>query len=152
LDIILSFHGEHRFLSNFYEKPVFYEDRWYPTSEHAYVAAKTTNSSIRDEIMLINSPGKIKRFGRTIQIRSDWDSIKVSQMRIILESKFRKEHHESDFSEPLFPRLKSTGNALLIEGNTWGDTFWGQCPIGTGKNMLGKLLMSIRDDIEDFFE
>ena len=150
--MITSFNGENRFLSNFYEKSVFYDGRWYPTSEHAYVAAKTLNSSIRDEITLINSPGKIKRFGRTIQIRSDWDSVKVSQMRIILESKFRNEHDANDFSERLFPRLKATGNALLVEVNTWGDTFWGECPVGNGKNVLGKLLMSIRDDVQNFFE
>jgi hypothetical protein len=43
--------------------------------------------------------------------------------------------------------LLATGNAELIEGNNWRDTFWGQCPIGTGANHLGRLLMQVRKEI-----
>jgi predicted NAD-dependent protein-ADP-ribosyltransferase YbiA (DUF1768 family) len=43
--------------------------------------------------------------------------------------------------------LMKTSPVKLIEGNTWGDTFWGECPLGTGKNMLGKLLMYERDGL-----
>ena len=39
--------------------------------------------------------------------------------------------------------LKYTGDAELIEGNNWGDTFWGVCN-GVGENHLGKLLMARR--------
>lgn len=60
-------------------------------------------------------------------------------MRIILENKF------GDYE--LRKKLDSTKGYELIEGNSWGDRFWGQSPLGTGKNELGKLLMSIRDDI-----
>jgi predicted NAD-dependent protein-ADP-ribosyltransferase YbiA (DUF1768 family) len=63
-------------------------------------------------------------------------------MRIILENKF------GDYE--LRERLNSTKGCELIEGNTWGDKFWGQCPLGNGRNELGKLLMSIRDDITRF--
>lgn len=58
-------------------------------------------------------------------------------MRAILESKF------SD--KQLYNLLLETKPRLLVEGNYWGDTFWGQCPVGVGENNLGKLLMEIRD-------
>ena len=42
--------------------------------------------------------------------------------------------------------LLNTDNAKLIEGNWWGDKFWGICN-GVGENNLGKLLMEVRDEI-----
>jgi ribA/ribD-fused uncharacterized protein len=117
---------------------VLYDGILYPSSEHAYVAAKTTNLETRKVIADISTPGQVKRFGRLLDLRKDWDKIKINEMRKILESKF---------SDPdLMTLLRSTKPAELIEGNSWGDTFWGVCN-GVGQNHLGKLLMSIRDDI-----
>jgi predicted NAD-dependent protein-ADP-ribosyltransferase YbiA (DUF1768 family) len=42
--------------------------------------------------------------------------------------------------------LLETGDAELIEGNDWGDTFWGVCG-GKGNNFLGKLLMEVRKEL-----
>ena len=51
------------------------------------------------------------------------------------------------FSEPdLAARLLATGSTELIEGNNWNDTFWGVCR-GRGRNMLGQLLMEVREEI-----
>jgi predicted NAD-dependent protein-ADP-ribosyltransferase YbiA (DUF1768 family) len=47
--------------------------------------------------------------------------------------------------------LQETRPYELIEGNNWGDKFWGQSPLGTGRNELGKILMSVRDDITKLF-
>ena len=46
-------------------------------------------------------------------------------------------------SEATHANLLATGKATLVEGNSWGDTFWGVCR-GKGKNMLGKILMRVR--------
>ena len=43
-------------------------------------------------------------------------------------------------------KLKDTGDAILIEGNTWGDRIWGVCN-GVGENRLGRILMQIRDEL-----
>ena len=135
---ITSFSGQYQFLSNFYSCDVWYEGKLYPSSEHAYVAAKTTELALREEIAKIKTPGQAKRFGRIIGLRDDWEKVRIHEMRKILESKF---------SDPgLFLRLKATAPAYLEEGNKWGDKFWGVCN-GIGQNHLGKLLMSIRDDI-----
>jgi hypothetical protein len=45
--------------------------------------------------------------------------------------------------------LLATGDKELIEGNTWGDTFWGVCN-GIGQNHLGKILMAKRTELKLF--
>jgi predicted NAD-dependent protein-ADP-ribosyltransferase YbiA (DUF1768 family) len=46
----------------------------------------------------------------------------------------------------LCERLLTTGDAELIEGNSWNDTFWGVCR-GKGRNELGKVLMKVRSEL-----
>jgi N-glycosidase YbiA len=138
---ITSFQGEYRFLSNFYPAFVYYSELKFPTAEHAYVAAKTTNQILREEISKIKHPAEAKKFGRIIELRNDWEKVRLYEMRKILESKF------SDTA--LWLKLQETAPAYLEEGNTWGDRFWGVCN-GIGQNHLGKILMSIRDDITKF--
>lgn len=137
--MITSFSGDHRFLSNFWMHPVSFEGIQFPSNEHAYVAAKTLDLSIRRKILDIAEPGKVKRFGDTIELRPGWKEIKVPIMHNLIKQKF------SDAT--LRELLAQTAPHELIEGNTWGDTFWGECPIGVGKNMLGKLLMLERDGL-----
>lgn len=135
---IVSFDGPNRFLSNFYPCVIVFEGIKYHSAEHAYQASKTNNKDIRYSISLIDTPGQAKRAGRRLVLREDWESVKIDVMREILEEKF---------SIPeLRNKLKNTGKLKLIEGNHWGDTFWGVCN-GKGQNNLGKLLMEIRDSI-----
>lgn len=138
--MIASFSGEYRYLSNFWIASVEYEGIVYPSSEHAYQAAKTLNKDLRGAFAEITSPGEVKRLGQTITMRPDWDDVKINVMRDIVTAKFEQ-------NPELMKMLMATKGHDLIEGNTWGDTFWGECPIGKGRNELGKILMSIRDDI-----
>lgn len=137
-NIINSFKGQYSFLSNFYPVQVEIEGIVYPSVEHAYVAMKTMDIELRKQISLMETAGKVKRMGRTLNIRSDWDHIKLPVMFGLLRLKFQK------------PELKllliSTGDSHLEEGNWWGDTFWGVCK-GVGENNLGKLLMRVRQEI-----
>ena len=137
--MISSFEGEYNFLSNFWMCSVEYEGIIYPSSEHAYVAAKTTDSELRKQIVSLETPAQVKRFGRTLVLRDNWELIKLSVMVDIVSTKF--EQHPD-----LMAKLKASAPHELVEGNTWGDTTWGQCPVGNGKNWLGKILMSIRDN------
>lgn len=138
--MITSFSGEYRFLSNFWMSPVTYEGITYPSSEHAYQAAKSLDPFIREMMSNASSPGVVKALGQSIGIRPDWEEVKINVMRDIVTAKFEQK-------EDLMDLLMATKGRDLIEGNTWGDTFWGQCPLGTGRNELGKILMGIRDDI-----
>jgi predicted NAD-dependent protein-ADP-ribosyltransferase YbiA (DUF1768 family) len=61
-------------------------------------------------------------------------------MRKLLRQKFMKNDLYRD-------ALRETGDQQLIEGNYWGDTFWGVCD-GVGTNHLGRLLMEIRAELQ----
>lgn len=131
-----SFKGEFAFLSNFYPSPIVFEGRTYPTSEHAFQAAKSIDDGERARIALLDTPGKAKRAGRKVQLRPDWEQIKRATMHRIVTIKF---------ADPeLQHKLLATGDAILIEGNTWNDTYWGVCR-GKGQNVLGQILMSVRE-------
>lgn len=137
MEPITSFSGDYRWLSNFWECSVEFEGVMYPSSEHAYQAAKTLNKRERLKIRDQSTPGKAKKAGQKIEIRSDWEDVKLNVMRTILLDKFNR-HPD------LRAKLVATGNAGLIEGNHWNDTFWGVCR-GKGTNHLGRILMKIRD-------
>jgi ribA/ribD-fused uncharacterized protein len=132
---IKGFFGDYRFLSNFHECPVMYEGVIYPSSENAYMAAKTRDLEARRAFETM-SPKEAKLAGRIIPLREDWDLVKISIMREIIFDKFSR---NLDIRECLL----QTGDAYLEETNHWGDIVWGVCD-GVGNNLLGKILMDTR--------
>jgi len=51
-------------------------------------------------------------------------------------------------NECLREMLLATGDAVLEEGNTWNDTFWGvHLKNGQGQNHLGRILMKVREEL-----
>lgn len=137
------FKDEFRFLSNFADVSVFLDEMQFPSVEHAYVAAKTLDMVLRHEIQICPNAGKVKRLGKKIAIRLDWDEIKVSVMKTLTRQKFNQ--------EPFKSALLATGDAFIREGNTWGDVFWGQTVNKNGEwcgeNNLGIILMNLRDEL-----
>lgn len=133
---ISGFFGDYRFLSNFWPAEVELDDVIYPTVEHAYQAAKFLDPEVREAIRILPSPGQAKRAGRKYQIRDDWSDVKFPIMRYLVFQKFAHPELEA--------MLLATGSALLVEENTWGDVYWGQCK-GVGSNHLGNILMYARD-------
>lgn len=138
------FQGETRWLSNFEYAPIVYEGIEYPTNEHAFQAAKSLDINIRKEFAALPTPREAKKKGRQIALRSDWEEIKIQVMYDINWLKFYNHGR-------LARQLVDTGDIELIEGNTWGDTFWGICN-GQGRNELGKILMEIRNIIKNLKE
>lgn len=134
---ITHFSWKYNFLSNFYPAQVTLDGETYPSVEHAYQAAKTMDPWLRQQIRDAQTPAAAKRIGRIGVLRPDWDEVKIGVMRDLLQQKFS------------CPRLRTllarTAPRQLIEGNHWGDRFWGQSPVGQGQNWLGRLLMEIRD-------
>lgn len=140
---ITHFKDKYAFLSNFAQAPVVHDGMHFPTVEHAYQAAKTLDEADRHAIQIARTPGMAKRMGRYVKMRPDWEEIKIGIMEDLLRQKFTGRYQFRNM-------LKSTGNAELIEGNTWGDKFWGAVWDNNewvGENNLGKLLMKIRDEI-----
>lgn len=138
MEPITKFSGEHSFLSNFYPAKVVWEDIEFSTSEHAFQAAKSLDKGERIAIANLDTPGKAKRAGKKVKLRSDWNDIRIAIMAAIVELKFLQ-------NPELMDRLVATGDAELIEGNNWNDTFWGVCR-GKGHNHLGKILMAVREE------
>lgn len=134
--MIDAFEDEYRFLSNFWMVPVEYDGEIWPSTEHAYQAAKTDVLEEKKKIQLAVTANETKKLGRKVTIKENWDDIKLQIMRDIVTAKF-KQHPD------LAKILKETGDQELIEGNWWGDTYWGVCR-GKGTNHLGKILMEIR--------
>lgn len=138
---IKGFSGEYRFLSNFYPCKIDLNDLPFPSVEHAYVALKHHHMTVVEYNNIVKmTAGQAKRYGRTFQIRKDWDSVKTAAMLGLLRQKFSSANPE------LMALLLATDDAYIEETNTWGDTFWGICD-GKGLNVLGTLLMNIREEL-----
>ena len=130
--------GGHTRLSNFSPSPFTLGGLEWATVEHYFQAMKTKDPSEREAIRLAGSPGQAKRLGRKATLRPDWEEIKLAVMRQALHAKFKPGNLDGRY-------LLSTGDAYLIEGNDWGDRFWGVD--GGGQNWLGHLLMARRAEL-----
>lgn len=139
-EIIYSFKGEYRFLSNFWPAEVEFEGIKFPSVENAYQAAKTLDLEERKRLAAMTS-GQAKKAGKKLEIRPDWESVKVAVMENLVWQKFQ--------NAELMAMLKATGEKPLIEGNWWGDTFWGVCK-DKGRNELGRILMQVRMGVKPF--
>lgn len=138
---ITRFSGEYEFLSNFYIVPVRWDNRVYTSSEAAFQSAKTLDPTIREQFAEM-TPSEAKRRGRKVVLRDDWESVKDKVMRDVVTAKF-VQHPE------LAIKLLDTGDATLLEGNSWHDTYWGVDEHTLkGQNHLGKILMDIRDKLK----
>lgn len=146
--LISSFDGEYDFLSNFWSAPFDCGGRVVPTAEHAFQAQKAQrgDTHVKELVLSATTPAHAKRLGRRVKLRPDWDEVKVGVMRRILAFKFAR-------GSALAGRLVATFPAHLIEGNTWGDTFWGcvhptpGSNLWAGANNLGILLMERRAEL-----
>lgn len=131
------FRDEYDFLSNFYPVQIEYGGLIYQNAEAAFQAQKCLTDE--EKAAFCGLPAnKAKRLGRQVQLRSDWETVKEGIMEEIVRAKFGQ-------NPVLADKLLATGDTLLIEGNTWGDKFWGvDTRVGQGENHLGKILMKVR--------
>lgn len=146
-DAIIDFHGENFWLDNFYLAPFYYKGIQWETVEHAFQAMKATDPEERLWIQNSASPSQAKMRGRECKsLRPDWEQVKYTLMKEIVESKF-------DQHIGLARKLVETGDVELVEGNTWGDRYWG-CVFNhntkewSGRNWLGKILMDLRERLK----
>lgn len=144
--MITKFEGKYSFLSNFYACQTNYKGIKYPTSEHAYQAAKTLNPKHQLAIKEKDTPDDAKLAGRRVDLRSDWEDIKDDVMYEIVKEKFKNKR--------LASRLLATGEEQLVEGNYWHDNYWGSCICEKclqlpKRNQLGKTLMRVREELKE---
>ena len=137
---IYGFFGPFRFLSNFHFVDIEWNGIIFPTTEHAYQAAKSNNPDDWKIFANLVKPRDARILGQTIPLDPEWHTrIKFEVMYAINKTKY---------SNPeLRQMLLDTGDAYLEETNHWNDTCWGVCN-GIGENYLGLLLMQIRDELK----
>ena len=143
--VIDSFSGDYEFLSNFYPSPIpmYIDDNsvfMAPTVEHYFQGMKTLSDEECFSILAAKTPGEAKRLGRKCQLRPDWETVKNRVMLDAIRLKFR----DPEFKK----KLLATGDAELIEGNTWGDKYWGMVN-RVGENQLGRILMEVREELRN---
>lgn len=128
--------------SNFAEYPITLDGEHWPTTEHYFQAQKFEDASYRRKIRTANTPMLAARLGRDRKqkLRRDWESVKVDVMRRAVTAKFTQ---HADLRELLL----STGDAKLIE-HTENDAYWGDGGDGSGKNMLGRILVQVREALQ----
>ena len=137
---IRQFRGDRYFLSNFYPVQVEFDGAVYQSSEAAFQAQKTTDPALRAQFVGI-SANEAKKLGRQVELRPDWNEVKVGLMEQIVRAKFTR-------NEDLAMLLLATGDSTLVEGNAWNDVFWGvSLSTGRGENHLGRILMKIREEL-----
>jgi ribA/ribD-fused uncharacterized protein len=130
--------------SNLYPSPVQFEDKLYPTAEHAYQAGKARKPEVRDWILSAPTPALAAMAAHglyTWDVTPNWAEIKFNRMRRVLRAKF--EQHPD-----LRKILLSTGKARLVEAGTVNNAInrlWGEVN-GAGQNMLGVMLMELRTE------
>lgn len=127
--------------SNFARSWIGLKGQGWPTVEHYFQAQKFVGTEYEDAIRLAKSPMIAKRMGRSrkYKLRPDWESIKDAIMHEGVLAKFTQ-HQE------LRSVLLATGDARLVE-HTAADSYWGDGGDGSGKNMLGIILMNVREQL-----
>jgi ribA/ribD-fused uncharacterized protein len=134
---VTQFRGKHYFLSNFFSADVEYDGIRFENNEAAFQAQKQPE---RAHEFATLPPNEAKRLGRRVKLRPDWESVKQRVMEGVVRAKF-------DQHPKLREQLIQTGDIELVEGNNWGDTYWGVC-FGKGRNELGKILMKVRRELQ----
>jgi ribA/ribD-fused uncharacterized protein len=135
---ITAFRGNFNWLSNFYQTPVILDQIMYPSAEHAFQAEKTSDFNVRRLIAGANTSTEAKRLGRAVNLVDGWNEYKrYDAMSRVIAAKFSPRSQLAGW-------LLSTGDAVLIEGNSWHDVVWGRCFCGRcleGCNFLGYTIM-----------
>lgn len=129
---------EFGFFSNYYPVTIIIDGVIYASTEHYYQSQKTLDYKYSNAIRCASTPDDAKKLGNAPEcpLRSDWQTYRNLAMMKALIAKFTQH-------EDLKERLLATGNSLLAE-NSSHDYYWGIGADGSGKNMLGQLLMATR--------
>ena len=127
--------------SNFAPYPIELDGLIWPTSEHYFQAQKFAGTEFAEEIRRAKSPMIAARMGRdrSKPLRADWERAKDEVMRRAVRAKFTQHARLREI-------LLATGDALIVE-HTRNDSYWGDGGDGQGRNMLGQILVSVREEL-----
>lgn len=148
-DVICSFRGEYKFLSNFSGGPVVVDGVRFPSAEAAYQAQKTSDPNDIEKLIRAKNPVIAKSLGKKVSVKPGFFSgdDRIRAMMKVVRAKFAP-------GTEMGRLLLITGSRVLIEGNTWGDTYFGMIYKNgeiIGQNILGVCLMVQRDKLKRTF-
>lgn len=137
---------EYGCFSNFAHYDFELDGKRWMTSEHYFQAQKFCGTEYEEIIRLLDNPMKAAEMGRNrdLPLRVDWEQVKDDIMRKAVLAKFTQ-------NEEIKNVLLSTGKETIIE-NTSNDYYWGCGKDGSGKNMLGTILMEVREKLSFIYE
>jgi N-glycosidase YbiA len=154
--------------SNFADYPLVEGDIVWPTSEHRFQAGKFTGTDEdhrktirftkdpmeaatlgRDRSKTLRSdwhqPAAVNYTGDNANLAVDWQRFCSGTMRVkdycMLEAVRLKVRQHKELRDSLL----ATGDAIFIE-HTEVDSYWADGGDGTGVNMLGKIIMIVREE------
>lgn len=127
--------------SNFHQAPITIDGKLWKSTEHYFQAMKFEGTPYEEYIRNCSTPGMAAKEGRRrdLPLRSDWEAVKDNYMRKALYAKFV-------YIPECYYALIGTGKATLVE-HTKNDSYWGDGGNGSGRNMLGYLLMELRTQL-----
>ena len=132
--------------SNLYRRAIEFEGETFVTSEHAYQAGKARKPEVKAWLMAAPSPSLLAMAAHGLyywDVAPGWSKTKFDRMRGVLRAKYTQHQDLQDL-------LLSTGDAKLIETATTDNEvnrLWGEVN-GVGQNMLGVLLMELREELK----
>ena len=128
--------------SNLAPYPIKLNGEIWNSAEHYYQFRKfeKTDPEYAQKIKEAPTPKEAKLLSlKNNNYPNNWDELKIDILGEAVKVKFES-----------YPELKklllSTGDEELIEANP-DDYFWGEGKDGTGKNMMGKILMEVRANL-----
>ena len=128
--------------SNFYLRDLEIDGKVWPSSEHYFQAMKFTDPAKVEEIRKVKKAREAFDLAHNYSsfVRKDWAQVKDDVMRTAIRNKFSQ-------NEDFKILLLGTGMSDLVE-HTSNDHYWGDGGDGSGKNMLGKILAEIREELK----
>lgn len=141
------------FLDNSYEVPIAFGALVYPSVTHAFAAAQAESLDLKLEISKAPLTAIEGLFSKIGEPPSDFRG--PDTMRKLLEYKFgvtKLLDQMTPFQVKMACQLLFTGRRPLIYGNMVCNEFWGDCACSKhleirGKNVLGGLIMGVREKL-----
>lgn len=133
---------EYGCFSNFSHYGFELDGKWWMTSEHYFQAQKFHDTKYEEIIRLLDNPMEAAEMGRNrnLPLRKDWEEVKDVIMKKAVLEKFKQ-------NETIRKVLLSTGKDIIVEKTT-NDYYWGCGEDNSGKNMLGIILMEVREELQ----